>query len=192
MSRFYDRLSPAEQDQLNVLWHQELARPVHAIAAEFGLSGDALVHVARRDGWLCRRGARRRLMPKCRSHQKKPISSPELSPAGPAVDPVRAAAAVARQCARQLAALDAGIASGEIDADRAARTLALLARTLKTAQSLTAQGGAASDDDPDERACRDIPTLRDELLAHLSGAAAERGDADRTGGADEQRIAAPV
>lgn len=70
---------------------------------------------------------------------------------------------------RRMAALDASMArGGEPDPERTARTLATLARTLKSARDLgSARGGDA------EEPVRPLSELRDELLAHLDRIRAE-------------------
>jgi hypothetical protein len=107
-------------------------------------------------------------------------AEPEPAPASPG----EAAAALARQASRQIANLEAALAAGEVEPERAARVLASLARTLATARSLAPSGGPAADDD-DEPPPRSLGELRLELAAHLArhlrSRSAGDGEADPPG-----------
>jgi hypothetical protein len=92
-----------------------------------------------------------------------PAVAPEPGPASPG----EAAAALVRQASRQIASLEAALAAGEVEPERAARVLASLARTLAAARSLEPSGGPAADDD-DEPPPRSLGELRLELAAHLA------------------------
>ena len=109
-----------------------------------------------------------------------PASAPQPGPASPG----EAAAALARQASRQIASLEAALAAGEVEPERAARVLASLARTLATARSLEPSGGPAADDD-DEPPPRSLGELRLELAAHLArhlrSRSAGDGEADPPG-----------
>lgn len=146
------------------------ARPVRQIAIDHAVSRSALNARVAREGWTRRR----------------PRVAGEAAPAAAA----GIAAQVQRTVERELAAIDAILArladAGEPTpaAERTARTLASLTRTLKEVQRLraaetdkgTATQVPAADDDDDDMP-RDIDEFRRELARRIDAFVASRTDA---------------
>ena len=96
----------------------------------------------------------------------------------------RVAQALGRNALQQLESLEAEVARGQADPERAARTLASLSRTLAAARAMEQKGGGPVDDDDDEPPGRSLEDLRQELARHLDRLVAEE-DLERSFGFDD-------
>ena len=90
--------------------------------------------------------------------------------------------ALGRNALKQLDGLEAALALGEADPERAARTLASLSRTLAAARALEQKGGVSVDDDADPP--RSLDDIRQELARHLDRLVAEE-ERERSFGFDD-------
>jgi hypothetical protein len=99
------------------------------------------------------------------------------------------AQSLGRNALQQLESLEAAVARGKADPERAARTLASLSRTLAAARAMECKGGAPVDDDDDEPAGRSLEDIRQELARHLDRLVAEE-ELERSFGFDDpERLA---
>jgi hypothetical protein len=101
----------------------------------------------------------------------------------PPLDLDRVAQALGRNALQQLESLEAAVARGKADPERAARTLASLGRTLAAARAMEQKGGDPVDDDA-EPPGRTLEDLRQELARHLDRLVAEE-ELERSFGFDD-------
>ena len=169
---------------------------IRDIAAHLGVSADTLNNRMKTWNWPARlqalapmRRAAARQLEGLEPGLRKVVplrALPPPSDAAPAppLDLGRVAQALGRNALQQLDGLEAAVASGEADPERAARTLASLSRTLAAARALEQKGGAPGDDDADEPPERSLEDIRQELARHLDRLVAEE-DLERSFGFDD-------
>ena len=104
-------------------------------------------------------------------------------PPAPPIDLGQVAHALGRNALQQLESLEAAVARGKADPERAARTLASLSRTLAAARAMEQKGDVSLDDDADEPP-RSLEDIRQELARHLDRLVAEE-DLERSFGFDD-------
>jgi hypothetical protein len=103
-------------------------------------------------------------------------------PPAPPLDLDRVAQALGRNALKQLDGLEAALARGDADPERAARTLSSLSRTLAAARALEQKGGVSVDDDAESP--RSLEDIRQELARHLDRLVAEE-ERERSFGFDD-------
>jgi transposase-like protein len=182
-------------------WAMYATRPdltVRAIAAHFGVSVFTLRRRIKQWNWPPRLEA---LAPARREAARRleglepglsnvvPFRVAQAAAADDAhapLDLARVAQALGRNALQQLDSLEAAVARGEADPERAARTLASLSRTLAAARALEHKGGGSVDDDAEP--ARSLEDIRQELARHLDRLVAEEGLERRFGFDDPEGV----
>ncbi len=168
---------------------------LRAIARHFGVSDFTLRHRIKQWNWPPRLEA---LAPARREMARRldglapglgdvvPFRVAQAAVAGDApaapLDLTRVAHALGRNALKQLDGLEAALALGQAEPERAARTLASLSRTLAAARALEQKGGVSVDDDADPP--RSLDDIRQELARHLDRLVEEE-ELERSFGRDD-------
>ena len=159
---------------------EETDEPLASIAACFGVQSTTLYRYARKWKWRLRRDRPARdlappttpVMPEAAPDVGTP---PPAEPQTPLEIAMRLERAIERQLADVEARANAGAPRSTPDAERIARVLAALARTLKEAQRLRAAATPVPVPDDDDRPF-DIDELRRELARRIDAFVAGRAD----------------
>lgn len=175
----------AHEQACGRVMYEETDTPVQAIAEFFGISRTTLLKRIKQWGWKRRRGR----VP-AGTQGPAPGSMPPVDL--PALARADLLAGVMRSVQHELAAIEASLAKlkrskDAAQAERMARTLASLARTVREVMRMEAPPpAAAAESAEDNEPPYDVEELRRDLLARLARFAAEQegcvsGDAEEPG-----------